>query len=93
MQGVTMKVQDIFRQERTKRRLSQQVVADQVGVEKQSISDSEKLDKTRTSTKPTGFYIKLCEVYGLDSEAIRMQLEAQKADEKLSKGIVEAIAK
>jgi DNA-binding XRE family transcriptional regulator len=79
-----MKVQDIFRQARTIRRISQQVVADAVGVEKQSISDSEKLDKTRLSTK-TGLYVKLCEMYGLDKESIRQQLEAQKFEERMSK--------
>jgi len=79
-----MKVQDTFRLERTKRRMSMQEVADKLGVSSMSICDTETLNRTKISTK-TELFPKLCELYGLDPDKIKKQVMAQKYAEGIEK--------
>ena len=74
-------VQNIFRVERSRLRLTAQAVGDMCGVSKQAIADTERLDKTRTSIK-TDLYKKLCKIYGLNEDKIYKMIARQREQEK-----------
>ena len=77
-------VQNIFRVERSRLRLTAQTVGDRCGVSKQAIADTERLDKTRTSIK-TDLYKKLCKIYGLNEDKIYKMIARQRESEKTAR--------
>jgi len=77
-------VQNIFRVERSRLRLTAQTVGDMCGVSKQAIADTERLDKTRTSIK-TDLYKKLCKIYGLNEDKIYKMIARQRESEKTAR--------
>jgi len=77
-------VQNIFRVERSRLRLTAQTVGDRCGVSKQAIADTERLDKTRTSIK-TDLYKKLCKIYGLNEDKIYKMIARQRETEKAAR--------
>ena len=77
-------VQNIFRVERSRLRLTAQAVGDMCGVSKQAIADTERLDKTRTSIK-TDLYKKLCKIYGLNEDKIYKMIARQREIEKTAR--------
>ena len=85
-------VQNIFRVERSRLRLTAQTVGVRCGVSKQAIADTERLDKTRTSIK-TDLYKKLCKIYGLNEDKIYKMIARQRETEKTARKEAKKAAK
>lgn len=76
--------QEIFRMIRAKKNLTNQQIAEMVGVKRQLVNLYEKDGVTKLGRNHRA-YNKLCEIYGLDPDELGKMIDKQKAEEKKAK--------